>query len=103
MDQPALDSGEADCAVWISAYRAAPPPWSRAIPLIAVTGPDARFREAPRVRIAVGEPGIAHDAVDHSAATGTLTARQAARAADTCSVAQALTRIAAALPGAWPC
>jgi formylmethanofuran dehydrogenase subunit B len=101
--QRMVDSGEADCAVWISAYRAAPPSWSRAIPLIALTGADARFHEAPRVRIAVGEPGIAHDAVDHSTATGTLTARQAARKVEISSTAQALTRIAAAIPGAWPC
>jgi formylmethanofuran dehydrogenase subunit B len=101
--QRLVDSGEADCAVWISAYRAAPPPWSRAIPLIALTGPDARFRDTPRVRIVVGEPGVAHDAVDHSAATGTLTARDAARRSEVCSTAQAVARIAAAMPGVWPC
>ena len=52
-----VESGEADCALWISAYRAAAPDWRRPLPMIALTGADADFRHAPRVHIDVGRPG----------------------------------------------
>jgi hypothetical protein len=56
----------------------------------------------PRIRIAVGRPGIDHDAVEHLAATDTLVHRAARQPRDTVSVAQALTRIASALPARAP-
>jgi formylmethanofuran dehydrogenase subunit B len=97
-----VESGEADCALWISAYGAAAPPWRRAVPTIALTGPDTRT--PVRVRIAVGCPGIDHDAVQHLAATGTLAPAAATKPSDALSVAQAIARIAVALPhGAPPC
>jgi formylmethanofuran dehydrogenase subunit B len=97
-----VESGEADCALWISAYRDAAPPWRRAVPTIALTAADARL--PARVRIAVGCPGIDHDAVQHLAATGTLAAAVVTAPSDALSFAQAVARIAMALPhGAPPC
>jgi formylmethanofuran dehydrogenase subunit B len=97
-----VESGEADCAVWISAYGDAAPPWRRAVPTIALTG--AEGRTPARVRIAVGAPGVDHDAVQHLAATGTLAPAPATKPSDALTVAQAIARIAVALPhGAPPC
>jgi formylmethanofuran dehydrogenase subunit B len=100
-----VESGEADCALWISAYRAAAPDWRRPLPMIALTGADADFRHAPRVHIAVGRPGHDHDAVEYLAAAAALVPVPATKPAATISVADAVSRIAAALPsaGAWPC
>jgi formylmethanofuran dehydrogenase subunit B len=100
-----VESGEADCAMWISAYRLSQPPWRRGVPLIALTGADAEFRAMPRVRIAVGRPGVDHDCVEYSAAIGTLAAVAATQRSDAVSVAGAISRIVASLPSgrAWPC
>ena len=67
-----VDSGEADCAVWISAYGARPPTWKRDVPLVVLT--DSADALRTHVTIAVGRPGIDHDAVEYLAATGTLAA-----------------------------
>jgi formylmethanofuran dehydrogenase subunit B len=100
-----VESGEADCVLWISAYRPAVPPWNRAVPTIALTGEGAGFRHRPRVHVTVGRPGIDHDAVEYLAAAGTLALAAAAATRDTLPVAAALAAIAAALPGtdAFPC
>ncbi len=34
-----IDSGEADAAIWISAYAPEAPPWTKQVPLIALTAP----------------------------------------------------------------
>jgi formylmethanofuran dehydrogenase subunit B len=100
-----IDSGEADCALWISAYRPVAPVWRRDVPIIALTGKEVDFRRSPQVHIEVAQPGIDHDAVEHRAETGTLVAITAAQRSDTLSVAEAIARITAALPdaGAQPC
>lgn len=91
-----IDGGEADCALWISAARPAPPSWKRDVPLIALAAaPDGLRTE---VAIVVGRPGIDHDAVVHLAATGTLAAVGARNPSRAISVADAVSRIAAALP-----
>lgn len=99
-----IESGEADCLLWISAYGTSLPPWQRDLPTIALTGADASFRRPPRVHVAVGRPGLDHDAVEYAAA-GTLawTAAPVQRGAS--RVVDALAAIAAALPngGASPC
>jgi formylmethanofuran dehydrogenase subunit B len=96
-----IDSGEADCALWISAYGARPPAWKRNPPLVALTAkPDALGAD---VTIAVGRPGIDHDAVEHLAATATLSAVSANKPTTAMSVASVLGRIRAALPAARPC
>jgi formylmethanofuran dehydrogenase subunit B len=96
-----IDSGEADCAVWISACKSARPSWARDVPLIALTT-DAEGMAA-QVAIAVGRPGIDHDAVEYLADTGTLAAFSASHPGPALSVADAVNRIAAALPAAMPC
>jgi formylmethanofuran dehydrogenase subunit B len=100
-----VESGETDCVLWISAYRAAAPQWRAAVPTIALTGADAGFDAAPQVHIAVGRPGVDHAAVDHLSLTGTLTATEAAQPSNAISVAGAIARISSALPnvGARQC
>jgi formylmethanofuran dehydrogenase subunit B len=96
-----IDSGEADCALWISAYGTRPPAWKRDLPLVALTAePDT-----PRahVTIAVGRPGIDHNAVEHLPATATLAALSAGKSSTAMSVATVLGKITAALPAARPC
>jgi formylmethanofuran dehydrogenase subunit B len=93
---------EADCVLWISAFRAAPPPWRDGPPVIALTTGDAALAVPPAVQIEVGRPGVDHDGVEHFAPLGTLVAVEATRRSDTMSVADAVGRIAAALAGAYP-
>jgi formylmethanofuran dehydrogenase subunit B len=103
--QRLVERGETDCALWISAYRAAAPEWCEPPPIIALTGRGAAFRAPPRVFIEVGCPGVDHAAVQHLASTGALTAVEATQPSDTISVAGAIARIASALPasGTLPC
>ena len=98
-------SGETDCVLWISAFGAAPPEWPNAMTVIALCEPTTRFAKDPNVRIAIGRPGVDHDAVLHSPDAGTLVAVTAPAPSATPSVAQALERIAAGLgeANAPPC
>ena len=93
-----VETGEADCVLWISAYGAKAPSWRRAVPMIALTRQGAKFPGLPRVHIEVGRPGIDHDAVEHLAATGTLAPVTATRPSELPSVAQTIARIASAVP-----
>src|SRR6516225_2855313 len=93
-----VSSGEVDCIVWISAYRSEAPPWRRGPPTIALTAQGTAFHTPAQVHINVGCPGIDHSGVQHLAATGTLSARAAARPTATISVADAIARISAATP-----
>jgi formylmethanofuran dehydrogenase subunit B len=92
-----VDSGEADCVLWISAYRAAAPEWSGDLPTIALAPADARFQKRPRVHIAVGAPGRDHDSVEHHATIGTLAAVAATHRSKALSVADAIASVAAHL------
>lgn len=96
--QRLVGSGETDCVIWISAYRANAPPWSEALPIIALTAHGARFRSPPRVHIAVGCPGVDHAGVQYLSSSGTLAPVAAAQPSEMISVADAVTRIAAAMP-----
>ncbi len=100
-----VDSGEADCVLWISAYRAAAPDWAQDVPTIALARSGTHFRAVPRVHFEVGGPGIDHDSVEHIATTGMLGAVAASRPGEAPSVADVVAEIAAALPdsGARPC
>jgi formylmethanofuran dehydrogenase subunit B len=93
---------ETDCVLWVSAFRAAPPPWGEGAPVIALTTGDAALRSGPAVQIEVGRPGVDHDGVGHFPPLGTLVAVAATKRSETLSVADAFARIAAALPGATP-
>src|SRR5215467_7997278 len=92
-----VESGETDCVLWISAYRAAVPEWRRHPPTIALTPADAKFAKTPRVHIAVGGPGCDHDSVEHCAMIGTLVAVAATHRSEALSVADAIAAIAAEL------
>src|SRR5262249_46455952 len=45
---------ETDCVLWISAFRAVPPPWGDGPPVIALTNGDAALGSRPAVQIEVG-------------------------------------------------
>jgi len=100
-----VESGEADCAVWISAYRAVTPEWRRDIPIIALCPDGTTFRKTPRVQIAVGRPGVDHDGVDYLLATATLSQVAAAAPSDAIPVGDAIAKIAAQISTdrTWPC
>ena len=93
-----IESGEADCVVWISAYQSRYPPWLHHVPTIALTAYAASFSGRPRVHIGVGRPGINHDSVQYLRAAGTLTWAAAAAKRTTIRVSDALDQIAASLP-----
>ena len=98
-------SGETDCVLWISAFKASPPAWRSAVNFIALCERRTQFAETPNVRITVGRPGVDHDAVMHSSDVGTLVAATASARSGAPSVAQALERIGACLEdaSARPC
>jgi formylmethanofuran dehydrogenase subunit B len=98
-------SGETDCVVWISSFGAIPPAWRSTVNFIALCEPMTQFAKAPHVRIAVGRPGVDHDAVMHSSDVGTLVAATASARSAALSVAHALERIGARLDdaSASPC
>jgi formylmethanofuran dehydrogenase subunit B len=94
-----VESGEADCALWISAYRAATPSWRRDLPIIALCVEGTSFGRPPRVQIAVGRPGVDHDSVEHLPALGALSSLTATARSDRPSVADIIARITASLCG----
>jgi formylmethanofuran dehydrogenase subunit B len=77
-----VDSGEADAALWISAYGAATPNWRRKVPYVALAVPGVTFPYPPKVQIEVGTPGKDHDAVEWSREATTFTATAAAATSD---------------------
>lgn len=98
-----VDEGEADCALWISAYRASVPGWSASIPTIALSAEGAQPQA--HVYIQVGRPALDHDSVEHDDISGTIVAHAATQVSELPTVAAVVARIAAALPnpGPWPC
>jgi len=92
-----IESGEADAAVWISAYDKEAPPWQTQIPLIALSLPGTRFSSEPHVRFDVGTPGIDYDATQHVPEASTLVAIEATQKSDASSVAGILGLIEAEL------
>jgi formylmethanofuran dehydrogenase subunit B len=93
-------ANETDCVLWISAFRAATPPWGEGPTVIALTTGETTLGSGPAVQIEVGQPGVDHDGVEHYSPLGTLVAVEAAQRSETISVADAVGRIAAALPEA---
>ena len=87
-------TGETDCVLWVSAFGAAPPAWLRGPTLIALCDRGTKFATEPKVRIAIGRPGVDHDAVLHSPDAGTLVAATVGARGSALSVAEALGRIA---------
>jgi formylmethanofuran dehydrogenase subunit B len=93
-----VEDREADCVLWISAYRPAAPPWRKAPPTIALTGRDVDFPAPPFVHIEVGRPGIDHAAIEHLPSIGALASIAAARPSETIAVVAVIERMMAALP-----
>lgn len=77
-----VDAGEADAAMWISAYGASAPGWRRKVPFVALSAPGASFAYAPKVHIEVGAPGKDHDAVEWLRETTTFAATHASDMSD---------------------
>jgi formylmethanofuran dehydrogenase subunit B len=100
-----IASGETDCVLWISAFGTAPPAWASAVNVIALCERTTQFAKEPNVRIAIGRPGVDHDAVMHSSDAGALIAVTASARSAALSVAEALERIGACLgeANAAPC
>ena len=94
-----IESGEADAALWISAYEAEAPQWKRNAPLVALVSPQAKFAREPQVYIEVGCPGLDHDAAEFDRGTSAIIARSASARSDAPSVAAVIGEIAAHLGG----
>ncbi|MGJ0396461.1 MAG: formylmethanofuran dehydrogenase [Methylocystis sp.] len=96
-----VDSGEADAALWISAFDGERPAWSRAdLPLITLA--PAHAAPSRGLFIEVGQPGVTHDSVLMSQETGGMTLFRAGAPTDAPSVAQAIGAILAEVAeGAW--
>jgi formylmethanofuran dehydrogenase subunit B len=88
-----ISSGEADAALWISAFGGATPPWTTELPTVALVAAGTRFRTWPKVIIEVGQPGQDHDAILFEPSTGALNVRAAAQALDAPQVAAVLDHI----------
>jgi formylmethanofuran dehydrogenase subunit B len=95
-----VESGEADAALWISAYGPQTPGWTRSIPLVALVPPEASFAQPPAVRIDIGCPGVDHDGADFSREAAAIVARKASHPTNKASVAAVLGRIAQQIGGA---
>src|ERR1700730_18073786 len=72
-----IESGEADAALWISAYAHEAPQWKKSIPLVVLASPQTVFAREPEVRIEIGCPGIDHDAGELERETGSIVSRTA--------------------------
>nr|WP_294506776.1 hypothetical protein [uncultured Rhodopila sp.] len=98
--QRLIGSGEADAAVWISAFSAKPPDWDKTVPTIALVPAGTAFRTPPQVVFEVGCPGRDHDAMLFDPAPGGIVFCAASAPSAAASVAATLAAITAALP---PC
>ncbi|MGJ0506127.1 MAG: formylmethanofuran dehydrogenase [Methylocystis sp.] len=97
-----VDSGEADAALWISAFDGEAPAWSRKdIPLVTLA--PAGAAPARGLYIEVGQPGVTHDAVLMAQETGGLTLRAATAPSDAPTVAHVIDAILANVSEVAPC
>jgi formylmethanofuran dehydrogenase subunit B len=97
-----VDSGEADAALWISAFDGEAPPWAKSdIPLVTLA--PAGAEPARGLYIEVGQPGVTHDAVLMAQETGGMTLRAATKPSDAPSVAAVIDAIMAHVSEVAPC
>jgi len=90
--QRLVDSGEADAALWISAYDGEPPRWSRKdLPLVTL-GPKGAGA-AHGLFIEVGRPGENHAALEFAQEVSSFVLRQATKPSEAPSVADAIKAI----------
>jgi formylmethanofuran dehydrogenase subunit B len=94
-----IESGEADAALWISAYGREVPQWKKNIPLVALTSPQTAFAQEPQVCIAIGCPGIDHDTAEFARETGSIVSRKASHPSQASSVEAVIGQIAKHLRG----
>ncbi len=92
-----IESGEADAALWISAYDAEVPQWKRNVPIVALVPTQTSLAREPHVTIEVGCPGLDHDAAEFDHETSSIVARAASRPTQAPSVAAVLGEISAHL------
>jgi formylmethanofuran dehydrogenase subunit B len=92
-----LTSGEADCALWISAFGSTSQKWPPATPVIALCGRESTFAAPPKIRFAIGRPGVDHDATLHRFDVGTLVSTPASAPSSALNVAATLEAIGARL------
>jgi formylmethanofuran dehydrogenase subunit B len=99
-----VESGEADAALWISAYDGEAPPWSRAdIPLVTLAPAKAKASAKRGVFIEVGRPGEDYDCVEFAQETSSLVLRSAKSPSSLPSVAEAIAAISARFSEDVPC
>ena len=97
-----VDSGEADAALWISAYSGEAPPWSKGdVPLITLA--PAGKEPGRGLYIEVGQPGVTHDCVEFAQEIGSFALRKATTPSSAPSVAQIIDAIATKLQGEVSC
>lgn len=94
-----IESGDADAALWISAYCVEAPQWKKTVPLVALASPQTAFAQEPEVCIEVGCPGIDHDAAEFARETSSIVSRKASKPSDSPSVAAVVGEIAKHLGG----
>jgi formylmethanofuran dehydrogenase subunit B len=98
-----IEAGEADAALWISAFRPEAPAWTKPVPTVALMAPGGSPGSAA-VLIEVGVPGRDHDGVLASPRSGALAHVAAAERSNLPAVAEVLERIEARLaPDPAPC
>lgn len=97
-----VESGEADAALWISAYSGEAPPWEDVdIPLITLGPPGSAPKHG--LFIAVGKPGVNYDAVEFAQETSSMVLRRASAPAELPTVAEAIAAISAKFSEDLPC
>jgi formylmethanofuran dehydrogenase subunit B len=94
-----VEDGEADAALWISAYGRETPQWRRNVPLVALVSPQTAFAKEPQVYIEIGCPGLDHDAVEYDRETTSLVIRQASQPSEAPSVEAVIGQIAKQIGG----
>jgi formylmethanofuran dehydrogenase subunit B len=98
-----VDSGEADAALWISAYDGEPPPWSRHLPLVTLAPASAKASAKRGLFIEVGRPGEDYDCVEFAQEAAALVWRRASSPSSLPSVADAIAAISARFSEDVPC
>lgn len=97
-----IDSGEADAALWISAYDGEAPGWTRHdVPLITLAPKGAGAKRG--LYIEVGRPGKTHDSVELAQETSSFVLRRAETPTETPSVAEAIHEISSRFSEDVPC
>jgi formylmethanofuran dehydrogenase subunit B len=94
-----IENGEADAALWISAYGREAPQWKKNIPLVALASPQTAFAQEPQVCIEIGCPGVDHDAAEFEPETGSIVSRKASHPSQASSVEAVIGQITKHLGG----